>query len=170
MTNDADIAMAGYLGRRDGSVAAEAVVVMRHYQFERMLDVPAVPMPNGADVIYDVAVVADPGGGRWFLRSYGTGFNILAHRWVRAGISRCYSVGWGLVGDRQSSRLLLGQAFDPQADLLGSRISEALRPLTDRIILATSVVFGRSCLRLAAELTTEIRVSSTSTVPRHVDA
>ncbi|MDI5961601.1 hypothetical protein POF50_002275 [Streptomyces sp. SL13] len=74
--------------------------------FQQLLALPAVPVNNARQIRYPVTVTTKPDGGRWYLRSYGTTFDLVDPD-RRGGRGRWYSLGWGLVDRRQVAELLL---------------------------------------------------------------
>jgi hypothetical protein len=72
---------------------AEALTALRDRGFERLLDIPAVPGDDG-----------------WKIRRHDTGFRLLTPKWRRAGLSRVYSLGWGLTPSGLQGTVLLVEA------------------------------------------------------------
>jgi hypothetical protein len=122
--------------------------------FERILAIPAVPSGNNTGHRYVTSIVTDSGED-WSLRSMGMGFSLVTRSWLRSGMTRCYSLGWGLTAHGQTGCLLLAQAFELdvlRATRLGGDLGEALRPLSSQVTWAVSELWGRQCLRMAAEV------------------
>ena len=132
-------------------LCADVAAAMAGYGFERILALPALPGHNRTEHDYATVVVTGSGE-RWSLRSPGTGFSLVARAWVRDGLTRCYSLGWGLAADGRSTGLLLAQAFesDPaEARDLGRRVARELGPAAT---WSVDELWGRACLRIAAEV------------------
>ncbi|MFD8248518.1 hypothetical protein [Nocardia sp. NPDC059691] len=101
--------------------------------FERILDVPAVPTGNRSGVRLPMQVKTN--SGTWQLRAFGTDFSLISRPWLRVGMFRCYSMGWGFVDERSNADLLLAEAFlaeQEQAEQLGRRLCFELSPLRSR--------------------------------------
>jgi hypothetical protein len=133
---------------------------LREAGFERILDVPAVPADGRGRIRYrHQAEVLRTGGGAdaepygelWSLRSFGTEFDLLLRHWLRSGLTRCYSLGWGLRDGEQVEDLLLIQAVGHQDSM--RRMAEVLAP-SDASCLHWAWDIGEfhglPCLRAAA--------------------
>lgn len=135
--------------------SAEAVKdAMRQRDFERILAVPALPSTNNTRHGYAICIITDSGES-WTLRSVGLQFSLVTRAWLRSGMTRCYSLGWGLTPYGPTGYLLLAQAFESDAlsaTDLGDDLREALQPLSRQVTWAVSELWGRSCLRIAAEV------------------
>lgn len=129
---------------------AATVQLMSAHRFERILDMPAFPTGRGG-LCYPAVVNVDRDGRDWHVRANGTEFSIISRSWLRAGIQRCYSLGWGLTAAGQTDRLLMAQCFDPDPAVLGGLTAElgSLAVETDQQL---GDVLGRICLRLVAVL------------------
>ncbi|MBF9132210.1 hypothetical protein I0C86_25140 [Plantactinospora sp. S1510] len=128
--------------------------ILDGYAFERLLALPALPADNATDHQYATKVTTDSGES-WSLRSMSTCFSLVARPWLRFGLTRCYSLGWGLVNGRQTHRLVLAQAFgtDQEAlDDLATGLTEALRGTVSGFECDVTGLWDRWCLRLAAEV------------------
>ncbi|MDT0266829.1 hypothetical protein RM844_11055 [Streptomyces sp. DSM 44915] len=133
---------------------------LRVDRFERVGEVPAVPADGRGRVRYPhrtevVRALGDAEAGQrgepWSLRSFGTDFDLLLRGWPRLGMSRVYSLGWGLASGAQHQRLLLVQAVGDAAELAG--LARAVAPPADapvRWAAAVGDFHGRPCLRAAA--------------------
>lgn len=111
---------------------------LRSERFEKISDIPAVPTDGRgrihyADHTWLVRAAGDPSEAEgsphrepWSLRSFGTNFDLLLRQWPRLGMSRCYSLGWGLYDGEQRPDLLLIQAVGSASDV--SRLADALAP------------------------------------------
>ena len=134
-----------------GSPPVQAV--LHRHGFERVLDVSTVPLRNANRIRYSTVVRA--AGEDWCLRSAGLPFRIVVRSWVRGGPRRCYSVGWGLVGEDQSDRLLLAQAFgldSVDGAALGAALTAELTESVWWVDWSVGEQQGQTCLSLAAEL------------------
>jgi len=135
--------------------SAEAVKdTMCQRGFERILAIPALPSTNNTGHGYEVRIITDSGES-WSLRSVGVEFSLVTRAWLRSGMTRCYSLGWGLTSGGQTGCLLLAQAFESDvlsATHLGDDLREALRSLSRQVTWTVSELWGRSCLRIAAEV------------------
>lgn len=128
--------------------------LMSDQGFERILAIPALPSGNSTDHGYEVTVVTRSAE-RWSIRSAGTGFSLVSRSWLRCGMTRCYSIGWGLTRRGETPGLLLAQAFeadDARAGRLGQQLADMLQPMATELTWAVSELWGRSCLRLAADM------------------
>ena len=98
--------------------------------FEELLALPAVPVNNPRRMRCPVTVRTSVDGSRWYLRSYGTGFDLVDPT-RRSCLGRWYSVGWGLYEGREVAELLLVQAVETGQELAGvlDRISTELADL-----------------------------------------
>lgn len=131
-----------------------ALSVMAEAGFERILALPALPAANCTEHGYATAIVTDAGD-NWSLRSFGMQFSLVARSWLRSGMSRCYSLGWGLAAVGPTAALLLAQAFENDeatALELGSQLEVELRPIAAQLSWHVSAVWGQPCLRLAADI------------------
>jgi len=134
--------------------AERALSVLAERGFERILAVPALPAANCTEHSYATAIITD-GGDNWSVRSFGTQFSLVARDWLRSGMTRCYSVGWGLAATGPTAALLLAQAFESDettAIQLGAQLETVLRPTAEQLAWQVSEVWGRPCLRLAADI------------------
>jgi hypothetical protein len=141
-------------------VVDPAAQALRVHGFERVSEVPAVPVRTGTRMRYDVRSVLGPAGEEWYLRSFGTGFVILPGSWRRIGLTRCYSVGEGLLRSGAgpaslTDRLLLAQAVLPDAagaDRLAEAVAATLQPLAERYAARVGLLGHRPSLSVAALL------------------
>jgi hypothetical protein len=134
--------------------AEPATRLLAEWGFERILDLPALPAANRTEHGYATAIDT-AAGENWSLRSFGTEFCLVARPWLRAGLSRCYSLGWGLTAAGQSNALLLAQAFEPDeasAAQLGDQLETCLGPFATQLVWLVSRLWERPCLRFAADL------------------
>jgi len=93
-----------------GNQTAEAVrATLDKLGFEQLLAVPAAPVTNARRIRYPVQVCTSVDNGRWYVRSFGATFDLVDSS-RRAAAGRWYSMGWGLMDDRQVAELLLMQA------------------------------------------------------------
>ncbi|MFF8500180.1 hypothetical protein ACF07L_05900 [Streptomyces anulatus] len=136
------------------------LAVLRRTGFERIAEVPAVPADGRGRMRYPVRTEvarAEGAGDRpppledWYLRSFGTRFDLLLRHWPRRGTTRCYSLGWGLSGPDQVPDLLLVQALDDR-DTLRALARELTRSVPGRARWDWDIgdFHGRPCLRAAA--------------------
>jgi hypothetical protein len=112
--------------------------------YRRLLDLPVVPVTNAAGLRYDLTLPVLPGPVDFYVRSWGTGFDIVHRGWRRHGV-RWFSVGWGVLDDRETERLLLVQDWSGVA-------GDVLTAIGDQVERHTASVDGAGCLRLAAVL------------------
>ncbi|WP_194891574.1 hypothetical protein [Catenulispora pinisilvae] len=87
---------------------------------ERLLALPAVPVPNARRMRYPVTVRTSVDDGKWYLRAFGTEFDLVDPS-RRASTGGWYSFGWGLYNGREIAELLLVQVLRDDADLIGLR-------------------------------------------------
>jgi hypothetical protein len=123
--------------------------------FERILDVPYLPANNQQRVYYPLSVDTGQSLGRWYLRVAGLDFTIVNRSWVRAGMRRCYSLGWGGTDRGQIPHLLLAQAFsatETDAHTTCELMVDQLAPVSDRLSSRVDEQWGWHCVRLCAEL------------------
>jgi hypothetical protein len=76
----------------------------------------SLPPWGGHDYIRYKCVATGPDG-PVYLRSHGTGFNIVPRPWLGQQIDGCYSIGPGLVDERQRT-VVLAQIFRRGDDAL----------------------------------------------------
>ncbi|MDG4765260.1 hypothetical protein O7632_14310 [Solwaraspora sp. WMMD406] len=148
----------------DLSGGAVVVQAMRRYGFERLLDLPALPVGGADPLRYGHHAPARHGRGGWQLRGVGTEFDLLRPGWLRIGLTRGYSLGWGLGGDGSGSTVLLAQAVDPTSGhTTNETAADGLARLGQELetVLAGHGVAGvwtvgafrrLACLRFAADL------------------
>lgn len=139
----------------DLAVRKVADIMCRH-GIEEVLEVPAAPFTSG--LRYPRAVRLEPGNELWYLRTFGTDFEIVPPGWLRRGPSRCYSLGADLdeVGERNG--LLLVQAFTsdmPDAEALARTLLEELSAVTGDLAAKWDRVWRRPCCFVAARLPVE---------------
>lgn len=135
-------------------LSAEVAGAMSALGFERIIDVPASPADSRGRIRYDLSVTTCERAEEWYLRSYGTEFDIMLTTWPRAGLTRCYSLGWGVAGSEQQVGLLLAQAIGPPGELAQLR-QRLTGQLGDRVPQFTSRIgqfSSHHCLRIAALL------------------
>jgi hypothetical protein len=128
------------------------VGALRVHDFERLLDVPALPVHNEVGARYSMTARTDQAE-LWHVRSTGLDFSIVARPWVRAGMTRCYTLGWGATGSGDTDRLLLAQAFEagtPAAHRLAGSLREALEPAVRQGEWHVNAERGTACLRMWA--------------------
>jgi hypothetical protein len=82
--------------------------------FEQLLALPAVPVNNARRIRYPMVVTTSAGGEQWYLRSFGTAFDLVDPS-RRGPPNAWYSVGWGMVAQQQVAELLLVHAREEQA-------------------------------------------------------
>jgi hypothetical protein len=111
--------------------------------------VPYTQPPWGGDDHIRYDCVATRLDGEVYLRSHGVGFNIVPKPWLGQQIDGCYSIGPGLVGERQCT-VVLAQVF---------RVGEeALRLLADdsrwleSALVASVRRYGSRCTLLSGYL------------------
>lgn len=87
-------------------------------------------------------------GGKVFLRSHGTAFNLVSRAAFKAGLRRVYAIGPGLAGGCETPALALVQWFDAP---LGAavQLGDALSGLVRALVQDELIIHGRSCARLA---------------------
>lgn len=135
------------------------LAALRRAGFERILDIPAVPAGgrgriryrHQAEVLRTGDAGAEPHGELWSLRSFGTDFDLLLRHWLRSGLTRCYSLGWGLRDGEQVDDLLLVQAVGAEDAL--RHTARTLAPSDEgRLHWAWDIgdFHGLPCLRAAA--------------------
>lgn len=127
--------------------------IMRRHGIEEILEVPAVPASSG--LRYRRSVRLDPGDEPWYLRTFGTDFEIVPAGWLRRGPSRCYSVGRDLDEAGERAGLVLVQAFTADrasAAGLARTLVEDLSPVAERVAARCAQAFGRPCCWVAARL------------------
>jgi hypothetical protein len=134
--------------------SAEVAGIMSALGFERIVDVPASPADSRGRIRYDLRVTTCERAEEWYLRSYGTEFDIMLTTWPRAGITRCYSLGWGAAGSEQQVGLLLAQAVGPPSELaqLGQRLTCQLGDHVPQFTSTIGHFSTHQCLRVAALL------------------
>lgn len=138
------------------SALHEVAGIMRRHGIEEILGVPAVPAASG--LRYRRAVRLEPEDEPWYLRSFGTDFQILPASWLRRGPSRCYSVGCDLDEDGERDGLVLVQAFTPDhegAEELAGALVADLSAVAERVEGRTGEVWRRPCCWVAARITVE---------------
>lgn len=117
---------------------------------------PAAPLGSG--LRYPRVVRLDPGDQAWYLRSFGTDFEIVPSDWLRRGLDRCYSVGADLEEAGERDGLLLVQAFTadlPGAESLAGTLVEELSPIAERVAAKWDTAWNRPCCWVAAVLPAE---------------
>lgn len=129
------------------------VKVMREAGFERLLDVSAVPGDGRGRVRYSLRTPVLPTE-NWYLRSFGTRFDLVLPGWPGRWGSRWYSLGWGMVDGRQTADLLLAQVVDlmPRVREARATAEELLRPLCGTYAADVGTFRQSPCLRIAAVL------------------
>ncbi|MFJ4851605.1 MULTISPECIES: hypothetical protein [unclassified Streptomyces] len=130
--------------------------IMRRHDIEEILEVPAAPFAGG--LRYPRVVRLQPGDEPWYLRTYGTDFEIVPPGWLRRGPSRCYSLGADLDEAGERDGLLLVQAFTPDlagAEALAKTLLEELSDVTGHLAAKWGRAWGRPCCWVAARLTAE---------------
>jgi hypothetical protein len=90
-------------------VTAEAVLAANG--FERLLAVPALPWAGSGAPGYGDPLRLAPDRSQWTLSSDELQFTLIKQSWVRAGLLRVFSIGWGLSGGVQHGGVLLGEAL-----------------------------------------------------------
>jgi len=101
----------------------------------------AQPPWGGHDTIrYDA--VAERPGGVVYLRRHGAAFNIFPKPWLGRQLDGCYSIGPGLVGERQRT-VVLAQIFRGAEDTLRSLAADDR--WAERPILESARRYERSC-------------------------
>jgi len=122
--------------------------------FLRLLDVFAVPVCNPAGVRYPIQRSFEPRGGAWYLRSYGLNFDLVDRKWLKCKARGFFSLGCGLVGEREVPHLLLLQAFGLPSQLsqLHAEIHQLLEPAAHALCAAVGTRQNDDCFRLTAWL------------------
>ncbi|QMU78219.1 hypothetical protein GXW83_23465 [Streptacidiphilus sp. PB12-B1b] len=137
-----------------GDTALRAVAdIMRRHGIEEILEVPAVPAASG--LRYRRSVLLDPGDEPWYLRTFGTDFEIVPAGRPRRGPSRCYSVGRDLDEQGEREGLLLVQAFTDDraaAEGLARSLVGELSALAEQVEGRTDQARQRPCCWVAARL------------------
>ncbi|GAA4060771.1 hypothetical protein [Actinomadura miaoliensis] len=138
----------------DDEICEGAAEALAEAGFTRLLAVPAVPAGTPRGFRYPLRTKTSDGG-EWFLRSWGTDFEIVSRSWLRRGMRASFSLGWAVMPEGQTDRLLLLEAFEPDAaaaDERGRRVLEMLEPYVCRSAVAGSAQWGYAALRVAALL------------------
>ncbi|MFF5259925.1 hypothetical protein ACFY4C_13335 [Actinomadura viridis] len=138
----------------DDEVSAGAARALEEAGFTRLLAVPAFPVAGPRGFRYPLRT-GTPDGGEWYLRSWGTDFEIVDRGWLRRGLRRSFSLGWAVVPDGQTDRLLMIEAFERDRSApaeLGENVLGALAPFVSRSAVAVGEQWGRPTLRVAALL------------------
>lgn len=151
----------------DDEVSAGAARALEEAGFTRLLAVPAFPVAGPRGFRYPLRT-GTPDGGEWYLRSWGTDFEIVDRGWLRRGLRRSFSLGWAIVPDGQTDRLLMVEAFERDRSALaerGERVLGALAPFAARSAVAEGEQWGRPTLRVAALLASEPQAGSPAEPP-----
>ena len=119
-----------------GSSNAQSITtVLRKLRFQELYPLEAVPLQNARRIRYPETVTARRDEGRWSVRSYGTGFDLVDPSRRRL-TGRWFSLGWGVEEDwNPVPELLLVQADDVDG--------EAVRELTTALGAALSTCAAR---------------------------
>jgi hypothetical protein len=153
--------LAPYDAARPGTVPDQVALrevagVMRRHGLEEILEVPAVPATSG--LRYPRAVRLDPGNEPWYLRSFGTDFQIVPVGWLRRGPRRCYSVGRDLDEAGERGGLVLAQAFTADladAEALAGTLERELRDLAETVAVRWGHAGQLPCCWVAARIPVE---------------
>jgi hypothetical protein len=139
-----------------GDPLRDVAGIMRRHGIEEILDVPAVPAASG--LRYRRAVRLEPGDEPWYLRSFGTDFEIVPASWLRRGPSRCYSVGCDLDEDGERDGLVLVQAYTADRDRseeLAETLVGELSAVAGHVEGRTGTARQRPCCWVAARIDVE---------------
>jgi hypothetical protein len=107
-----------------GEKARAVMSTLDELGFERLLALPAVPVSNPRGMRYPVSVTTSVDDGQWYVRSFGTGFDLVDPD-RRGTLGRWYSLGWGVVDDVQAAELLMVHAGEGGSEIL-SRLDTEL--------------------------------------------
>ena len=108
----------------------------------------SLPPWGGRDHIRYECEATGPNG-PVYLRSHGTGFNILPKPWLGQRINGCYSIGPGLVGGQQRT-VVLAQVFHGGGDVLAALAADERWPASP--LLEAEQRYGLSCLLFSGYL------------------
>gem|GEM_PF-3666615 len=104
--------------------------------------VPHTQPPWGGHDHIRYDCVATRPDGEVYLRSHGTGFNIVPKPWLGQHIDGCYSIGPGLVGERQRT-VVLAQVFRVGEETLRSLAADSRWP--EPPLVASARRYGSRC-------------------------
>ncbi|QKV94909.1 hypothetical protein HUT19_26800 [Streptomyces sp. NA02950] len=138
----------------DDEVSASAARLLEESGFTRLLAVPAFPVGSPQGFRYPLRTKASDGS-EWYVRSWGTDFQIANRAWLRRGLSASFSLGWAVLPEGQTDRLLMIETFEtdgPSASEHRERVLGCLEPYVRRSAVAESSRWGRTTLRIAALL------------------
>jgi hypothetical protein len=108
----------------------------------------SLPPWGGHDHIRYQCVAAGTDG-PIYLRSHGTEFNILPRPWLGQQIDGCFSIGPGLVDERQRT-VVLAQVFRGNENVLAALARDGRWPVPP--LVEASKRYGMSCLLLSGYL------------------
>lgn len=108
----------------------------------------SLPAWGGREYIRYECAAAGPHG-PVYLRSHGTGFNIMPRPWLGQQIDGCYSIGPGLV-DEQQRMVVLAQVFRGRDDALLTLAGDVRWPM--RPLVESRRCYGLRCLMLSGYL------------------
>jgi hypothetical protein len=143
----------------DDEVSACAARLLGESGFMRLLAVPAFPVGSPQGFRYPLRTKASDGN-EWYLRSWGTDFQIVSRAWLRRGRTASFSLGWAVLPEGQTDRLLMIEAFETDGPAMAERRERALdglEPYVRRSAVAESDRWGRTTLRIAALLRSDPR-------------
>lgn len=129
------------------------IKLLDEFSYRRLLDLPSVPVANAVGIRYPVSARLLPDDSDWYLRSFGTDFNLIADDWRDRTANRWFSLGWGLRDGSSSADVLLAQAFDDDPHLLRAHqtvVRERLASFTERWAHTVDPAGDGWCLRFAA--------------------
>ncbi len=138
----------------DDEVSACAARLLGDSGFTRLLAVPSIPVNSPQGFRYPLRTrTAD--GSEWYLRSWGTDFRTVSRSWLRRGLCASFSLGWAVMPEGQTDRLLMIEAFGTDGSATAARKESALdavAPYVCRTTVAEGEQWGRTTLRIAALL------------------
>ncbi|QFQ99464.1 hypothetical protein F9278_28655 [Streptomyces phaeolivaceus] len=138
----------------DDEVSACVARLLGENGFTRLLAVPSFPVGSPQGFHYPLRTEMSDGS-EWYLRSWGTDFRTVSRAWLRGGLTAAFSLGWAVLPEGQTDRLLMIEAFGTDAsaaDSLQKRALGLVEPYTCRSAVAESEQWDHVRLRIAALL------------------
>ncbi|MBP5862125.1 hypothetical protein QBA57_17435 [Streptomyces scabiei] len=151
----------------DDEVSASVVQLLGENGFTRLLAVPSFPAGSPEGFHYPLRTEMSDGS-EWYLRSWGTDFRTVSRAWLRGGLTAAFSLGWAVLPEGQTDRLLIIEAFGTDGsatDALRKRALGLVEPYACRSAVAESEQWGRVRLRIAALLRSEMNRNSDGSAP-----
>ncbi|MEV8347022.1 hypothetical protein [Streptomyces niveus] len=138
----------------DDEVSACVARLLGENGFTRLLAVPSFPVGSPQGFHYPLRTEMSDGS-EWYLRSWGTDFRTVSRSWLRGGLTAAFSLGWAVLPEGQTDRLLMIEAFGTDGsatDGLRQRALGLVEPYVCRSAVAESEQWDRVRLRIVALL------------------